>query len=96
MDDIYHPKNGCELKSVVLGREASRKKSSAAPSRSAPSRQQLESLIAQWTECLGFLPHGERIGYQECIEELQELLDGNTAPIELMQNNPAQPPEGSA
>jgi len=27
MNDIYHPKDGCELKSVVLGRAASRKKS---------------------------------------------------------------------
>lgn len=26
MNDIYHPKDGCELKSVVLGRAASKKK----------------------------------------------------------------------
>lgn len=26
MDDIYHPKKGCELKSVVLGRASSKKK----------------------------------------------------------------------
>ena len=38
MDDIYHPKNGCELKSVVLGREASRKKSSSASSCSVRYR----------------------------------------------------------
>ncbi len=47
-----------------------------------PTRKQLENLIEQWTECLGFLPLGEKIGYQECIEELQMLLDGNTKPID--------------
>ena len=35
MNDIYHPKDGCELKSVVLGRAASKKKASE-PSAAPP------------------------------------------------------------
>ena len=47
-------------------------------------KAQLKQLIEQWTECLGFLPIGEKIGYQDCINELQMILDGNQSPIEKL------------
>ena len=56
MNDIYHPKDGCELKSVVLGRAASKKKADnkpAAPSGSASSpAPETDAAIAQYAHHL--------------------------------------------
>lgn len=36
MNDIYHPKDGCELKSVVLGRASSKKRQPPTPKSKSP------------------------------------------------------------
>ena len=54
MNDIYHPKDGCELKSVVLGRDASRKKKESSALDCSPSDGKTEypknvvAFIGKW------------------------------------------------
>lgn len=45
----------------------------------------LSNLISQWTECLTFLPRGQRLGYMECIEELDAVMSGDRSPIEELE-----------